>query len=104
MVGRLEEAGVPKGDIVLGFHLPNVWPYNEYAVVCGPAHCRKRGAPTGTTAWRSFQKSAPRPPDQCAVDRPQIVERDRAINREFEQSRAAARVQKLKPASPRIFT
>src|SRR5262245_36206660 len=38
-----------------------------------------------------------------AVDRLQILKRDRAINQEFEQSRGAARVQKLMPASPRIF-
>ncbi|MGH9754988.1 MAG: XisI protein [Blastocatellia bacterium] len=29
---RLEEAGIPKGDIVLGFQPPHVRPYTEYAV------------------------------------------------------------------------
>jgi hypothetical protein len=29
---RLEEAGIPKGDIVLGFQPPSVRPYTEYAV------------------------------------------------------------------------
>ncbi len=29
---RLEEAGIPKGDIVLGFHPPYTRPYIEYAV------------------------------------------------------------------------
>jgi hypothetical protein len=29
---RSEEAGIPQGDIVLGFQPPNVRPYTEYAV------------------------------------------------------------------------
>ena len=29
---RLEEAGIPKNDIVLGFQPPQVRPYTEYAV------------------------------------------------------------------------
>ena len=29
---RLEEAGIPKADIVLGFQPPHVRPYTEYAV------------------------------------------------------------------------
>lgn len=29
---RLEEAGIPKGDILLGFQPPHVQPYTEYAV------------------------------------------------------------------------
>jgi hypothetical protein len=28
---RLEVAGIPKSDIVLGFQLPSVRPYTEYA-------------------------------------------------------------------------
>jgi hypothetical protein len=31
VAGDLEEAGVPKNDIVLGFQPPNVRPYTEYA-------------------------------------------------------------------------
>ena len=32
IAGELEEAGVPKSDIVLGFHEPDVRPYTGYAV------------------------------------------------------------------------
>ena len=32
IVGELEEAGVPKSDIVLGFRHPDVRPLTEYAV------------------------------------------------------------------------
>jgi len=32
IVERLEEAGIPKGDIALGFQPPHVRPYTEYAV------------------------------------------------------------------------
>lgn len=63
-----------------------------------PVNCRKCGAPTGTAARRSFQKGAAPLPDQGAVDRLQIVERDCAINRAFERSRTATRDQKLKSA------
>ncbi len=31
IAGELEEAGVPKSDIVLGFHEPDVRPYTGYA-------------------------------------------------------------------------
>ncbi len=31
IAGELEEAGIPKGDIVLGFHDPGVRQYTEYA-------------------------------------------------------------------------
>jgi hypothetical protein len=31
IVGDLEEAGVPKEHIVLGFHPPEVRPYTDYA-------------------------------------------------------------------------
>jgi hypothetical protein len=29
---KLEQAGIPKSDIVLGFQVPEVRPYTEYAV------------------------------------------------------------------------
>jgi hypothetical protein len=32
IVGQLEEAGIPKDKIVLGFHEPGVRPYTGYAV------------------------------------------------------------------------
>jgi hypothetical protein len=32
IAGELEEAGIPKTDIVLGFHEPEVRQYTEYAV------------------------------------------------------------------------
>ena len=32
LVGNLEEAGVPKQDIVLGFHAPYKRPFTDYAV------------------------------------------------------------------------
>jgi hypothetical protein len=31
MAERLEEVGITKSDIVLGFQPLNVWPYTEYA-------------------------------------------------------------------------
>jgi hypothetical protein len=47
---------------------------------------------------RPIRNPAP-PHDQGAVDYLQIVDRDPSANLEFEQSRAAARDQKLNPAS-----
>ncbi len=54
-----------------------------------PSHCC-RGCFSNTIS------AAIQTADQCAVDRPQIVVRDRPINQEFEQSRAAVRDQKPK--------
>ena len=63
-----------------------------------PVNCRERGTDKNrrTTFISEIAVSLP---DQGSVDCLQIVERDHAINREFEQSRAAARNQKPKQVS-----